>query len=125
MLSVGVACAGCGGQTVPGPTGSPPGSAASQTTASSVATSTTACTLATTFDYVERTAETGQSPTAEEIGNVDLAPSLQEFQATHRQHRHRGECTEIALASDNPGYDVNATYLPPLKKVIDRTRPGC
>jgi hypothetical protein len=57
---------------------------------------------------------------------VDLAtctPSLDEFARTASQAQ--GDCTQIALASDNPGYDVNATPAPPLLKVITQVGSGC
>ncbi len=39
--------------------------------------------------------------------------------------RGPGECTTIALASDNPGYDANAVPAPRLKHVIRSAGPGC
>ena len=36
-----------------------------------------------------------------------------------------GECTTIALASSNPGYDVNQVPAPPLRDVIESAGPGC
>lgn len=84
------------------------------------------CKLKTTFDYIERDDDPGAPALAGEIGNVDLAnctPSLSDFVAEAGQSP--GECTTIALASDNPGYDVNATPAPPLKDVIMSAGPGC
>ena len=37
----------------------------------------------------------------------------------------QGECTQIALANDNPGYDVLARPASPLKDVITQAGPGC
>jgi hypothetical protein len=36
-----------------------------------------------------------------------------------------GECTQIALAADNPGYDVLARPALILKDVITQAGPGC
>lgn len=36
-----------------------------------------------------------------------------------------GECTTIALAKSNPGYDTSASPAPKLKKVIAKAGPGC
>ena len=79
-----------------------------------------------TFDYIERDDLPGAQTLAQEIGNCDLATgqnSLANFQQTAGQAP--GECTTIALASDNPGYDVNAVPAPPLKDVIESAGPGC
>lgn len=84
------------------------------------------CKLKTAFDYIVRDDLPGASVTASEIGNVDLANctgSLSDFAATAGQAS--GECTTIAKASDNPGYNVNAVPAPPLKDVIESAGPGC
>jgi hypothetical protein len=36
-----------------------------------------------------------------------------------------GNCTQVALASSNPGYNPDATPAPPLKHVIAEAGPGC
>ena len=36
-----------------------------------------------------------------------------------------GNCTQAAYASDNPGYNADATPAGPLKKVIAEAGPGC
>jgi hypothetical protein len=85
-----------------------------------------ACTLTTTFDYIIRVVWPPLQPQADEIGNTDYSDctsSLADFAATAGQAD--GECTTIALASDNPGYNVNATPAPPLKDVIKSAGPGC
>jgi hypothetical protein len=79
-----------------------------------------------TFDYIERDDIPGAQKLAQEIGNCDLATgqdSLANFQQTAGQGA--GECTTIALASDNPGYDVNAVPAPPLRDVIESAGPCC
>jgi hypothetical protein len=78
------------------------------------------------FDYIERDVDPEAQTLAQEIGNCDLATgqnSLASFQQTAGQAP--GECTTIALASDNPGYNVNAVPAPPLKDVIESAGPGC
>jgi hypothetical protein len=90
------------------------------------ATPSLSCKLTTTFDYIVRDDDPGAGVLADEIGNVDFVncrPSLDDFAATAGQSQ--GECTTIALASDNPGYNVNATPAPPLKHVIESAGPGC
>lgn len=85
-----------------------------------------ACKRTTTFDYIERDDDPGASIMADEIGNTDYADcksSLADFAATAGQAP--GECTTIALASDNPGYNVNAIPAPRLKDVIESAGPGC
>ena len=87
---------------------------------------TGSCGLKTSFDYLVRTTQPGMPASAQEIGNVDLAhcmPTIQDFAKT--AGTASGECTQIALASDNLGYDVNASPAPTLRKVITDTGPGC
>lgn len=106
--------------------GSPSSSTAAAAAATVQAAPSPACTLKTTFDYILRDDDPAASVMAQEIGNVDLVnctDSLGNFAATAGQAP--GECTTIALASDNPGYDVNAVPAPPLKKVIESAGPGC
>jgi hypothetical protein len=84
------------------------------------------CKLKVTFDYLVRTTEPGLAASADEIGNVDLSdctPTLQDFAQTAGQAQ--GECTAIALASDNPGYNPDASPALPLRKVIKKAGPGC
>ena len=73
-----------------------------------------------------RTTEPGTPAVAQAIGNVDLGnctPALADFAKTAGQAQ--GECTTIARARANPGYDVNATPAPPLRRVLERAGPGC
>jgi hypothetical protein len=113
--------------------GSPAASAPSATSAAAAPATQAAVASASakgctgpTFDYIERDDFPGAQILAEEIGNCDLATgqdSLASFQQTAGQGT--GECTTIALASDNPGYNVNAIPAPPLKDVIESAGPGC
>lgn len=113
--------------------GSPTASAPAATTAAAAPASPAVVASASakgctgpTFDYIERDDLPGAQILAQEIGNCDLATgqdSLANFQQTAGQGA--GECTTIALASDNPGYDVNAVPAPPLKDVIESAGPGC
>jgi hypothetical protein len=111
------------------PAASPPPAASAATppaaTTAAASASVKGCTSP-TFDYIERDDDPGAQTLAQEIGNCDLATgqdSLASFQQTAGQAP--GECTTIALASDNPGYDVNAVPAPPLKDVIESAGPGC
>jgi hypothetical protein len=97
----------------------------SSTTTNAASASTGGCTSP-TFDYIERDVDPEAQTLAQEIGNCNLATgqsSLADFQQTAGQAP--GECTTIALASDNPGYDVSAVPAPPLKDVIESAGPGC
>jgi hypothetical protein len=107
------------------PSGGGSPSSAPTATASAVAkpSASPSCTLTTTFDYIERTTEPGLQPQADEIGNVDCTGSLSDFAAEAGQAE--GECTTIAVASDNPGYNVNEIPAPPLKGIIESAGPGC
>lgn len=84
------------------------------------------CALPDDRDLIERDDLPGVQILANEIGEVDLGncvTTLSEFQQTAGQGQ--GECTTIAWASDNPGYDADAIPAPPLKKVIESAGPGC
>jgi hypothetical protein len=84
------------------------------------------CKLKTTFDYIERDSLPGTPALATEIGNVNLVnctSSLKDFKAT--AGTADGECTTIAKASDNPGYNADKVPAPKLKKVIESAGPGC
>jgi hypothetical protein len=99
--------------------------AAPATTIAAASPSAKGCTSP-RFDYIERDVGPNARTLADEIGNCDLATgqdSLATFQQTAGQAP--GECTTIAFASDNPGYDVNAIPAQPLKDVIESAGPGC
>lgn len=103
-----------------------PASQAATRAATRAAAPPAVCKLKTTFDYIERTTQPGLQAQAIEVGNVDLsacADTLTTFQAEAGQAD--GECTTIALASRNPGYDANATPARPLRHVIMSAGPGC
>jgi hypothetical protein len=89
-------------------------------------TTTTACTLHRTTKYIERMSEPGLAPSATEIWNANLTnctSTLSDFPQT--VGIGPGECTQIALASANPGYDVLGHPAVPLKDVITQAGPGC
>ena len=84
------------------------------------------CTLPDTPTYIVRDDDPGASVIASDIGNADYATCttmLSNFAADAGEAP--GECTTVALASDNPGYDVNEIPAPPLKDVIEAAGPGC
>jgi hypothetical protein len=119
-LALGLFAAGCSAN---------PSSRASQApTASepSLSTATTACTLQRTTHYIERMAEPGLLPAATEVWNANLAnctSTLQNF--PQEVGIGQGECTQIALASENPDYNVLARPASPLRDVITQAGPGC
>lgn len=68
-------------------------------------------------DVILRVATPGDQPTAQLLGasgvcDLAVAPGP-------------GYCDTVALASSNPGYNVNATPAAPLKKVITSVGAGC
>jgi hypothetical protein len=84
------------------------------------------CTLPDNQDLIERDDDPGAEIIAQELGEVDLeycTTTLSSFEQTAGQGA--GECTTIAWAYNNPGYDVNAIPASPLKDVIDEAGPGC
>jgi hypothetical protein len=123
------ACASVGSSTSPPPSPTlTPGPSPAVTAARATATpaASAACGLKTTFDYIVRTTEPGVPAAAQEIGNVDLGnctPALADFAQTAGQAQ--GECTTIARARANRGYDVNAVPAPPLRRVLASAGPGC
>ena len=107
-------------------TGLAPPRSTTPTTATRGVTTTTGCALETSFDYLVRTVEPGLQASVQQLGNVNLAKCsdfLSTFQQTAGQAA--GECTTVAKASDNPGYERNASPAPPLKNVIESAGPGC
>jgi hypothetical protein len=124
-ITASIAAAACSSSTPAVSTASSTSAAALPITTTAAATLGKGCT-GPTFDYIVRDADPGASTLAQEIGNCNVATgqdSLAGFQQTAGQAS--GECTTIALASDNPGYDVNADPAPPLKDVIESAGPGC
>jgi len=84
------------------------------------------CTLADDQDLIVRDDDPQASIIASEIGEADLGnctTTLSSFAETAGQAE--GECTTIAWARDNPGYDVDTVPAPPLKHVIESAGPGC
>ncbi|HMH94177.1 MAG TPA: hypothetical protein VK586_24235, partial [Streptosporangiaceae bacterium] len=126
LLAASLALAACGSAVPPTPAAAHVARPAPAATPKPAAPSPP-CTLPVTPSYLVRTTEPGTTPTIGEIGNADLAnctPTLQDFAATAGQAP--GECTTIALASDNPGIDVyTSTAAPPLRDVIESAGPGC
>lgn len=56
-------------------------------------------------------------------GNYTCEPTTQYMQRTTPSGP--GYCTQVAWSSDNPGYDVEARPVAPLKKVIAQFGDGC
>ena len=125
LLAAVLALAGCSSTPASTPAAAAPSTAAS-TAASATPSPSGSCALPDDQDLILRDDDPGASIIAQEIGEVDLencTPTLDDFQQTAGQSA--GECTTIAWAKDNPGYNVNATPAPPLKDVIESAGPGC
>lgn len=113
------AVAACSGASAPPPAAAPASAAAKPSASAS-------CNLKDTPTYIVRDDDPGASVIASDVGNADFAScttTLAGFAAEAGQAS--GECTTIALASSNPGYDVSAVPAPPLKDVIESAGPGC
>ncbi|MER7182930.1 hypothetical protein ABT404_26250 [Streptomyces hyaluromycini] len=68
----------------------------------------------------------GLPNSAQVLGNYDLVLCETTFQSlTHTSPTGAGYCTEAAYASDNPGYDAEATPAKRLKKVQVAVGPAC
>jgi hypothetical protein len=68
----------------------------------------------------------GQPATAQVLGNYNLQncePTFQTLQDT--SPTGDGYCTEAAWASDNPGYNADATPAPRLKNPQVSVGPAC
>jgi hypothetical protein len=90
-------------------------------------TDTTAgCELAPGPQYLVRSVFPATPAVVTVVGDadrVDCQPVLDTF--TEGVGQEPGECTTLALASDNPGYDLNTPNPPPLTNVIHSAGPGC
>jgi len=118
------ALAACGSGAATSAAVPPP--AAGPATAAAKAAPSPSCALKDTPTYIVRDDDPGASVLASDVGNADYGnctTMLSNFAATVGQAA--GECTTVALASDNPGYNVNAVPAPPLKGVIMSAGPGC
>ena len=95
-------------------------------TASSPAPRAATCTLPSSPDLLVRTIAPRVGPSAEILGSANLGlciPTVQWLQQT--TPTGPGYCTQVALSSDNPGYDLNRTPAPPLRKLIAKFGAGC
>jgi hypothetical protein len=84
------------------------------------------CTLADDQHLIVRYIAPGVQDNAQELGETDAShctPTLQWLEQTAANGP--GDCTQVAWASDNPGYNADALPAPPLKKVIEAIGPGC
>ncbi|MGW1799004.1 hypothetical protein ACWCQN_24305 [Streptomyces sp. NPDC001984] len=79
-----------------------------------------------TRDVVVWTKAPGLPDSAQVLGNYNLATCETTFQwLTHTSPTGAGYCTEAAWASDNPGYNADATPAKRLKKVQVAVGPAC
>jgi hypothetical protein len=126
-IAVAAVLAGCSASASSSSSSSAPAGAVTTHKATTHKAKPKPCKLKVTFDYIERFVEPEAGPpTAIEIGNVnfgDCKSSLDDFAAT--APTGKDDCATVALASGNPGYDVNADPAPRLKHVIESAGPGC
>ena len=101
------------------PTATPP-------TPPAPAATPTGCPLPNDVEYIERDTVPRLPPSAIRLGSVyvtlckttvDALPLISPL--------GEGYCTQLALASDNPGYDENATPAAPLRKVVAQVGGSC
>ncbi|GAB2713888.1 hypothetical protein GCM10010442_38220 [Kitasatospora kifunensis] len=79
-----------------------------------------------TRDIIVRTITPDLPASAEVLGNYDIQncePTFQSLQAS--SPTDPGFCTQAAWASDNPGYDADATPAAPLKNIQVEYGPAC
>ncbi|WP_146259283.1 hypothetical protein [Streptomyces tateyamensis] len=79
-----------------------------------------------TRDLIVRYVVPGLPSSAQVLGNhviTTCQDTMVELQST--SPKESGYCTEAAWASDNPGYDADATPAAPLKKVQVAYGPAC
>ena len=77
-------------------------------------------------DLLVRYVVPGIHPSAQTLGSEDIVncqPTITMLQKT--SPTRPGYCTQVAYASDNPGYDLNADPAPPLKHMIAAFGGGC
>jgi hypothetical protein len=77
--------------------------------------------------YIEITAP-GSPAAVSKVGNDNLTGDCRSTLSTFKALAGMGggECTTIALASNNPQINVNGTgTAPPLRDVIESAGPGC
>lgn len=124
-VAIALGAAGCSSGTSK-PAAAPPTSVAStatppaaQTISNSPAPAETCATpLPDRGDVIEWQREPGVPDSANELGGTDPEHCNWTFDTLKTSSpTGSGYCTEAAWASDNPGYDPNATPAPRLKKV--------
>jgi hypothetical protein len=119
-----LALTGCGAGSHSA-TGANPAPTTSVTTAPTSAAAAS-CTLPTEPDFIERIRTPRLPESAVLVGSANLARCITTLAGLPAETpTGPGYCTWIALASDNPGYDIAATPAPALKKVIAMYGASC
>lgn len=104
------------------PSAAPTTSAPDTTTSASSA----ACNLKTQRDVILRYVTPSLPPSAQVVGDVDLALCETTFDSLARTtSTDPGFCTTAAFASDNPDYNADAVPAAPLKKVQAQAGAAC
>ncbi|WP_158697317.1 hypothetical protein [Streptomyces hokutonensis] len=84
------------------------------------------CNLSPTRDVILWYKTPGLPNSAQVVGNYDLVNCETTFRSLPRSSpTQAGYCTEAAWASDNPGYNADATPAKRLKKVQVAVGPAC
>ncbi|MDB4872549.1 MAG: hypothetical protein JWL97_3553 [Gemmatimonadales bacterium] len=84
------------------------------------------CKLKQTRDLIVRMVVPHLPPAAEVLGDVDYGNCRSTLETLPNASPHDpGYCTQIAWASDNRGYNADATPAARLKKVILAIGPAC
>lgn len=78
------------------------------------------------LDIIVRYVVPGLEPSAQVLGSYKIATCQPTFETLKETSpTEAGYCTEAAWASDNPGYDADATPAAPLRKVQVAFGPAC
>jgi hypothetical protein len=79
-----------------------------------------------TRDVIVRYIAPGLPANSQVLGDYDVQNCTTTFESLKgTSPTEPGFCTEAAWASDNPGYDADATPSAPLKKIQVKVGPAC
>jgi hypothetical protein len=79
-----------------------------------------------TRDVIIRTISPNLPPSATEVGDYDLQDcSMTIDDLSNTSPTTDGYCTQAAYADDNPGYNIDETPAPTLRKLVAQFGPAC
>lgn len=108
------------------PAASHAASPAAQPATSAPAPDAPTCALAKAPDVYVRYVVPGIPSDAQELGGVDEVNCQSTLDYIRKTSpTGPGYCTQVALVSDNPGYNAEVSPAKPLKKVIEAVGAGC